>query len=93
MFKKGRGMFDWDDHNIDHIARHGFYPEDAEEALSDPERITAGTYNAPVEPRWSIIGATYGGRIVRVVYTLRGSKFRVVMVRDATDSEKRRYRR
>jgi hypothetical protein len=32
-------VFDWDDANEEHLARHGVTPEEAEEALTDPRRI------------------------------------------------------
>jgi len=32
-------MCDWDDANVEHIARHGITPEEAEEVLLDRRRI------------------------------------------------------
>ncbi|MGH3086677.1 MAG: BrnT family toxin [Rubrobacteraceae bacterium] len=74
------GLFDWDEGNEEHIARHGIEPYEAEEALLDPKRV--GT-----------IGATAAGRILAVVFTRREGKTRPIMARNATDKEKRRYRR
>jgi uncharacterized DUF497 family protein len=31
--------FDWDEANREHIAKHGFTPEDAEAVIYDPNRI------------------------------------------------------
>ena len=31
--------FDWDDDNVEHIARHGVAPWEAEEAALDPEGV------------------------------------------------------
>ncbi|NCS40817.1 MAG: BrnT family toxin [Microcystis aeruginosa BS13-10] len=40
-----------------------------------------------------MIGRSYGGPILFIVYTRRDQKIRVVTARDATFSEKRLYRR
>jgi uncharacterized DUF497 family protein len=44
-------MFDWDDANVDHLARHDVTPEEAEEALLDPRRIGASAYAVEGERR------------------------------------------
>lgn len=85
--------FRWDDANIDHIARHGLEPEDAEEALLDPEGVRAPAYNSGNEKRTGFIGATEAGRILFVVYTYGGDDIRVVSAFDANVSQKRSYRR
>lgn len=45
------------------------------------------------ERRWAYLGATEPGRVLFVVYTHRGRHVRVVTAREATDREKRRYRK
>ena len=59
--------------------------------MEDPTGVSFSAYNTASERRYSIIGATYGGRILRVIYTMRNGKFRVVTARDAKKSERRRY--
>ncbi len=86
-------MFDWDEHNIDHIAKHGFTPEDAEEALTDPDRVRSKAFRVNREKRFAIVGQTLSGQIIKVIYTKRGGKFRVVTVTRATDHQKASYRR
>ena len=86
-------MFDWDDGNVDHLARHGVTPEEAEEALLDPARIGVPAYSVEGEVRRAALGATEDGRVLFVVFTRRGRKVRIVTGRDATSREKRRYRR
>jgi uncharacterized DUF497 family protein len=86
-------MFDWDDANVDHLARHDVTPEEAEGALSDPSRIGAPAYAVEGERRRALIGATEDGRVLFVVFARRGQGVRVVTARNATPSEKRRYRR
>ena len=86
-------MFDWDDSNLGHVDRHGVEPDEAEQAILDPDRVSASAYNVAGERRWALIGATEGGRLLFVVYTRRGSLIRVVSARGATDQNKRQYRR
>lgn len=85
--------FDWDEGNISHIARHNVRPEEAEEALLDSRRIGTPAYKVRSEQRWAILGQTQNGRILFVVFTRRYQSIRVVTARDATDKEKKRYRR
>ncbi len=85
--------FDWDEANKEHIARHGVTPNEAEEALTDPDRMSFSARNVPQELRRAYLGATEAGRILVVVYTKRAGRIRVVTARDASPREKRRYRR
>lgn len=84
---------DWDEFNIEHIARHNVYPNEAEEALLDRNRVSMESNTRNGERRWVILGKTYGERLLVVVFTRRGEQIRVVTARDATSSEKRRYKR
>lgn len=86
--------FQWDEANEEHIARHGIDPEEAEEALSDPDAVPASIRPAPNgEWRGALVGQTESGRYLTVIYTYRQDLIRVVTARDATDAERRRYRR
>ena len=86
-------MFDWDEHNIEHIAKHGVEPEEVEEAMTDTGAVADGAYNVRSEKRYALIGATEAGRILYVTYTLRGERFRPITARDTNRAQKRRYRR
>lgn len=84
--------FEWDDENESHIQRHDLYPDEVEAAFyNDPMPTPA--YNRLDERRYGLIGATDEGRILTVIYTHRAGRIRVVTARDASDIEKRRYRR
>ncbi len=90
------GWFEWDEGNEGnegHVRDRGVDPGETEEALLDPDRVGADAYNVPWERRDAAIGATSVGRILYVVYTLRGEKVRPITARDADDGQKRRYRR
>ena len=85
--------FEWDDANADHIAAHGVYPDEVEGAYDDPGRTALPVYSTPAERRRGFLGATESGRLLAVVITRRGAALRVVTARDATERERRCYRR
>lgn len=86
-------MFEWDDGNLDHIEIHGVTAEEAEEAILDPRRRPASAYSTETEQRRALVGMTENGRILYVVYTMRSGRTRVVTARNATQAERRQYRR
>ena len=70
-------LFDWDTANIAHIDEHEVAPEEAEQAiLSEPLDVGFDVVNG--EERWSYLGETDEGRILRVLITMRGERIRVV---------------
>lgn len=83
--------FEWDAGNLGHIARHRVTPAEAEAALSDPRRVPADAYDVDEEARAAVLGATPAGRVLRVVYTVRGGAYRVVTAHDASPAQRRRY--
>lgn len=86
--------FDWDTANIEHIARHGVEPEEAEEAVSDSRRVKAPAYHAENgERRQAVTGKTEDGRLLTVVMTVRNEFYRVITAREANATERRAYRR
>lgn len=89
----GSDPFDWNESNEYHVLAHGVEPGEVEEALLDPERMRAEALNEPGERRLAFTGATEEGRILFVVYTKRGEKVRPITARDASEAQKRRYRR
>jgi len=86
-------VFDWDEHNIAHIDRHGVRPMEAEGAFLDPRRLGSPARNVGNEKRWAVLGATGDGRVLLVVFTRRRGFVRVVTARDAMEREKQRYQR
>ena len=86
------GWFDWDD-NEGHVLDHDVDPAEVEEAMLDPLRVAVHVYSTPAE-RWrGAVGATDAGRILFVVYTMRGDKVRPLTARDVDRPDRRRYRR
>jgi hypothetical protein len=84
--------FEWDEANVGHIARHGVRPEEVEQViLNDPDDI--GYEEANGENRWSIIGHTKQMRVLMVVFTMRGNRFRAVTSRRVSRRSAIRYLR
>jgi hypothetical protein len=69
--------FDWDEQNVQHLARHQISPAEAEQVvLNRPVDLESELRNG--EDRVPHIGETDAGRILIVVTTMRGKKVRVV---------------
>jgi uncharacterized protein len=75
------------------VLDHGVDPMEVEEALLDPQGFGVDAYDAPGERREALVGATEEGRILLVVYTMRGERIRPITARAASDGQKRSYRR
>lgn len=88
MFEDEEDFFIWDDHNIDHIARHNVFPDEAEEAFWDEDRVPFYAHSG----HRGIIGATDEGRRLVVIFVKKeGNRVRVITARDAEADEKRIY--
>jgi len=74
--------FDWDEANIDHIARHGVTIEEAEEAVLG-FTVDLGMEIVNSEERSKQVGSTRSGRLLLLVTTWRESRIRVVTAFDA----------
>ncbi len=70
-------VFQWDENNRNHIAKHGITPEEAEQIVkNDPFDITVNLRNG--EERTVQLGETDAGRVLLVITTWRNEKVRVV---------------
>lgn len=86
-------MFEWDEHNAAHIARHGVTPDEAEEAMQAQRRLGMAAYQVDAERRYRLLSSTEEGRVLVIVFIRRGRAWRVISARDATAAERRHYRR
>ena len=86
-------IFDWDDANRDHLARHEVTPQEAEEVvLGDPLDIELQTAEGSGgEERILHVGETRNGRILELVSTWRYGKARIVSAWDAPRQSKLDY--
>ncbi len=82
--------FEWDDHNIEHIARHQVSPDEVEDVAFDDEpwirRGKKGT-------RY-MLGFTIGGRYLFVVYVLkRNGVARAITAMDMDHKTRKLYKK
>jgi len=83
-------MFDWDEENLRHIARHGVTSNEAEEALmNNPTDGIEEDHDGEI--RFNQIGVTEEQRCLVVITTWRGDKLRVVTAFPAPPALKRIY--
>jgi len=82
--------FEWDNNNIEHIARHGVFPDEAEDvAFDDDPWIRKGRKGTRY-----MLGYTVAGRYLFVVYVLKGKGIaRVITSMDMDDTTKKLYKK
>jgi len=62
--------FEWDVHNIGHLAQHNVQPEEAEQALSGQIVDLDYRVTEDGEERWTAMGRTDAGRLLVIVWTV-----------------------
>jgi hypothetical protein len=82
--------FDWDADNLQHIARHGIDPNEAEEAVLI-EPLEADFQPHENEERVLCFGRTKSGRLLTILYTERRGKIRVVTAYEMTKPQQQMY--
>ncbi len=82
--------FEWDDNNIEHIARHGVFPDEVEDvAFDDDPWIRKGRKGTRY-----MLGYTVAGRYLFIVYVLKGKGIaRVITSMDMDDKTKKLYKK
>jgi uncharacterized DUF497 family protein len=82
-------LFEWDNVNEEHIALHGYEPDEVEEVFEGKFKIRRGRENT-----YLCYGSTLGGRLAFIVFKrLDKGRIRVITARDMGDNERRMYRR
>jgi uncharacterized DUF497 family protein len=83
--------FRWNDWNKDHIAEHGFSPEEVEPVI----RVARSPFPRRIQDdKWLVWGKASGGRYVQVIFVVdEDETIFVIHARPLTEQEKRRYRR
>ncbi|HET6878597.1 MAG TPA: hypothetical protein VFI31_00395 [Pirellulales bacterium] len=83
--------FRWNDWNVEHIAKHGVSPDEAEIAVRRAKRPFPRKME---DDKWLVWGRGLGGRPLQVIFVLdEDDTIFVIHARLLTDSEKRRFRR
>jgi uncharacterized DUF497 family protein len=82
---------DWNEWNIEHIARRGIPPEEAEHVVSSATRPFPRKID---DDKWLVWGRGSGGRVLQVVFVVdEDDLVFVIHARRLTEKEKRRFRR
>jgi uncharacterized DUF497 family protein len=76
--------FDWDDGNRRHLSLHRIAPDEAEQAILDPNAVLLEIQTDDVEERIKVLGMTMAGHILTVVFTFRGEAIRPITAYAAT---------
>ena len=71
--------FDWDDGNLEHVAKHGVARSEIEQVFRNDPLIVPDPYSDSIEARWRAIGKNDDDRHMFAVYTYRpaGNRLRV----------------
>jgi hypothetical protein len=86
--------FQWDDSNTDKnwIKHKVSWTECEELFFNELLLITSDVEHSGIEPRFYALGQTDAGRLLFVVFTLRGELLRVISARDMSKREKKEYK-
>ena len=87
-------QFDWDEGNTSKSsAKHGVTTAETEEVFLLGQAQPLGVQVSPEVPeeRLGIVGSTYRGRVLHVVFALRAGKIRPISARPAKRKERRFY--
>ena len=81
--------FLWDKGNIDkNLFKHNVSNESIEQAFWDDEkRYFVDHKHSGIEERHILLGKTFAGRILFIVFTIRQGKIRVISARDLNKKE------
>ena len=83
-------VFDWDDENTSHLARHRIDRAEVEQLLSNDPAIK-GYDLVGDEARWTAVGVTRSLRVLVVIFTVRDEKLRAITGWDADKRTKKEY--
>ncbi|MBE5910645.1 BrnT family toxin [Pseudobutyrivibrio sp.] len=84
-------IFEWDDEKEKiNIRKHGISFSTAAFVFNDPNRLEYFDVNhSDFEDRYATIGMV--GKVLTVIYTIRGERYRIISARIATKAERSAY--
>jgi len=85
--------FEWDGHNAEkNRQKHGVRPSECEEIFFNRPLVVAfDARHSERESRFHTLGKTDSGRMLFVVFTIRGASIRVISAREMSRKEKKAY--
>ena len=86
-------LFEWDPQKARrNLAIHGVSFDEASTAFRDPLSVTIDDpQHSAYEERFILIGHSHRNRLLVVVHTERGDRYRIISARPATNRERFRY--
>ena len=87
MILEVRG-FDWDESNLQKLAKHRVTQEEAEEIFYLRPHIDEGAYEKKGEKRYRCLGITGRGRYLAAFFTIRRGMIRNISVRSMRKKER-----
>lgn len=94
LFETEDFTFEWDSGNTyKNVIKHGVQVLEVEEVFYSGSALPLGIQIRPKtsEQRLGIIGTTFSGRFLQVVFTIREGRVRPISARPANTKEKRQY--
>lgn len=84
--------FEWDQYNRTKVRlRHGIAPQETEQPFFHKHAVVFDQRHSAQEQRYQLLGAANDGRILFIVFTIRGRKVRIISVRKASRKERIHY--
>jgi hypothetical protein len=84
--------FEWDEGNGHKPVKHSVTVKEAEEPFFDPRaRVQDDAPHSQVEARWWLWGGTTHGRLLKIAFTVRHRKIRVISAQDMNKKERAFY--
>jgi uncharacterized DUF497 family protein len=84
--------FEWDSYNQTKIRlKHGITLEEAEQTFFNQHTVSFDELHSLVEQRHQLLGISDLGRILFIVFTIRGNKIRIISARSASKKERANY--
>ena len=83
--------FEWDDDNVEHLARHGIAPDEVEDLFDGPTVRRRGGTNAPKRIR--VLGRTAAGRYLAIIQQKSRGVIRPFTGWDMCPYERQQYER
>ena len=94
LFETERFLFQWDKANLSKNAtKHKVQAFEVEEVFYSGSALPLGIQIRPVtiEQRLGIVGTTFSGRMLQVVFTMRDGLIRPISARPANRRERKQY--
>ena len=84
--------YDWDKHNTEKILhKHGVLPMECEEALLGDVIVVPDEKHSSIEQRYNALSATFAGKMLFIVFTIRNKKIRIISARPMNKKEREVY--